>query len=136
MTYPVKNPKARICILRYPDETTVCANIEGFRALGEWIAWLVASDPVENFHFHLLWHLESDACRFEGLRPGNVWFLSQSEAPSVPVPRPPNAKVREFELTFQVVDESTLDQLAEHQVSGIIPERFRKHETAIIVDCE
>jgi hypothetical protein len=137
MTYPSKNPNARICILRYPDETMVCANIEGFRAIGEWITWLATSDPVESFHFHLLWHLESDESRFEGIRPGNVWFLSQSQAPVIPqMASASNAKARIFELTFQVVSESTLDELAEYQDSGVIPERFEKHEASIIVDCE
>ena len=135
MTYPSKNPKARICVLRYADETTVCANIEGFRSLGEWISWLAASDPVEKFHFHVLWHLESHESRFE--RTGaNVWFLSQSEAPTIPQAAAPNAEARPFELTFQVVNESTLDELAEHRDSGVIPERFRKHEASIIVACE
>ena len=136
MTYPAKNPKARICILRYPDETTVCANLEGFRALGEWIAWLAASDPAETFHFHTLWHLESDASRFEGVLPHNVWFLTQAEAPAIPVDAPSNARARVFELTFQVVDEAALDELAEHQASGIMPARFQKHEASMILDCE
>jgi hypothetical protein len=136
MTHPVKNPKARICILRYPDETMVCANIEGFRTIGEWIAWLANSDPAESFHFHTLWHLESDASRFEGVLPRNVWFLSQSEMPAIPADAPANGRRREFEVTFQVVDEATLDELAASQSSGVIPPSFQKHEASIILECE
>ncbi|HEX5124563.1 MAG TPA: hypothetical protein VFV97_15070 [Rhodanobacteraceae bacterium] len=127
---------ARICILRYPDEITVCANIEGFREIGNWIAWLVASNPTEMFHMHFLWHLESAASRFEGVTPKNVWHLVQSESPRLPADAPPGAVIRDFELTFHVVDEATLDELAAHQESGSIPERFRKRESSFTLDCE
>ena len=72
MTYPHRIDGARICVIRYPDETTVCANIAGFRSLGEWIGWLALSNPAERFHFHVLLHLESEASRFDGVRPANV----------------------------------------------------------------
>ena len=135
MSYPLRVPGVRICVLRYTDEVTVCANIVGFRALGEWIAWLAASNPAEAFHFHLLWHLESEASRFEGERPKNVWFLSQTHAPTTPADTPPDGQVREFEVTFQVVTEADLDELAEHQASGAIPLRFQKQVAAVIVQC-
>jgi hypothetical protein len=136
MSSPLRVPGVRICVLRYTDEVTVCANIAGFRALGEWIAWLAASNPDEGYHFHLLWHLESEASRFEGVRPRNVWFLSQSRAPAMPTDAPPDCELREFELTFQVAGEATLDELAGSQDSGAIPPRFQKEEAAVVIQCD
>jgi len=129
MNHPLRVPGARICIIRHPDETTICANIAGFRALGEWIAWLVASDPSEHYHFHLLWHLESEASRFEGKLPKNVWVLAQPGQPTVPVGETPA-----FEFTFQVVTDPELDELAEHQASGTVPARFQKHEASLATE--
>jgi len=136
MINPLQIPGVRICVLRYTDEVTVCANIAGFRAFGEWIAWLVASNPDEGYHFHLLWHLESEASRFEGIRPKNVWVLSQTQAPATPTDFPPDAEPVEFELTFQVTGEADLDELAECQASGSIPPRFQKQDAAIVMQCE
>ena len=107
MSHPLKVPGARICVIRYPDETTVCANIAGFRALGEWIAWLAASEPSKHYHFHVLWHLESEASRFDGVLPKNVWVLSQSEQLAVPKAAALGGETPPFELTFQVVTDST-----------------------------
>ncbi|HEY0232767.1 MAG TPA: hypothetical protein VGC55_16080 [Dokdonella sp.] len=136
MSHPNQNPSARLCILRYPDEVTVCANIDGFRLLGEWMAWLAASDPREAFHFHTLWHLESEASRFEGISPANVWSLSQAEQPAAPPDAPDGCKIVPFELTFHVVDDAQLDELARHQPSGLIPARFRKEYAAVEIACE
>jgi len=83
------------------------------------------SNPTENFHFHLLWHLESEASRFEGAQPKSVWLLSQLAQPS-------SGEAGEFELTFQVVGESDLDELAKHQATGIVPARFQKHEGSLV----
>ena len=136
MSTPLQVPGVRICVLRYTDEVTMCANIAGFRALGEWIAWLAASNPDEGYHFHLLWHLESEASRFEGVRPKNIWFLSQSHAPSIPTDAPLDFELSEFELTFQVVGEADLDELAACQASGTIPPRFQKQDAAIVIQCD
>src|SRR5207245_578737 len=72
---PTDDPHARICVLHYHDETKVVGNVAGFSLLGRWIAWLADAPPEENFHMHLLWHLESQASRFDGMRPRNVWVL-------------------------------------------------------------
>ncbi len=126
---------ARICIIRYPDETTICANIQGFRLLGERIAWLVSSNPSEKFHFHLLWQLTAEA---PAVGPGgetSVWVLTQSEPVDGPATMKARGTVPEFELTFQVVDESDLNELAAFQASGQVPPRFRKHVSAVDVTC-
>jgi len=99
------------------------------------MAWLAASEPSEHYHFHLLWHLESEASRFEGVRPRNVWVLSQSEVPQLPAVAGSGGEVPEFELTFQVVSESELDELAQCQDIGIVPASFKKAEASVVVQC-
>ena len=130
---PLSIPGTRICVIRYRDEATVCANIAGFRAFGEWMAWLAASNPEEGYHFHVLWHLESQASRFDGVRPRNVWVLTQAEEPEIPAAAASGGEVPEFELTFQVLGESDLDELAEHQDTGHVPPRFQKKEASLVV---
>jgi hypothetical protein len=125
MTYPNRIEGTRICIIRYPDETTICANVAGFRSLAQWIAWLAESDPTELFHFHVLLHLESEAFRYDGVRPNNVWFLRQSPSPATAAILDGWEK-REYEMTFQVVSESDLDELAQYQDEGTVPPRFQK----------
>ena len=127
MSQPKRIEGARVCVIRYPDETTICANIAGFRSLGEWIAWLAESNPTEKFHFHLLWHLESEASRFDGARPTNVWFLSQANSSTADAASHAGSKRQDYELTFQVVSESDLNELASDQEGGTVPARFQKH---------
>ena len=100
------------------------------------MAWLAASDPAELFHFHALGHLESDACRFEGLKPKNVWSLQQSETPIAPPDAPQGSEVLHFELTFQVLREEQLDELARSQASGLTPEQFDKQYASVVMSCE
>ena len=125
MTYPDRIEGTRICVVRYPDETTVCANVAGFRSLGQWIAWLAESNPAELFHFHVLLHLESEASRYDGVRPKNVWFLRQPPLLAEAIALQEWEK-RDYEMTFQVVTESDLDELAQYQDEGIVPTRFQK----------
>jgi hypothetical protein len=125
MTYPDRIEGTRICVIRYPDETTVCANVAGFRSLGQWIAWLAESNPAELFHFHVLLHLESEASRYDGVRPKNVWFLRQPPLLAEAIALQEWEK-RDYEMTFQVVTESDLDELAQYQDEGIVPTRFQK----------
>lgn len=103
--------------------------------LGERIAWLASSNPSEKFHFHLLWHLEASTAAAEVGGAKSVWVLTQSEPIEGRAVATPSGTVPEFELTFQVVDESDLDELSEHQVSGQVPHRFRKHFSAVEVTC-
>ena len=132
---PLRVPGARICIIRYPDETTVCGNIAGYRALGAWMAWLAESDPDEHFHFHLLWSLESEASRFEGEPTKNVWVLTQSEIPQKPVINNDRATYPQFELTFQVLSDTELDELAQYQDSGTVPPRYIKNIASVEIPC-
>ena len=126
---------ARLCVLLHPDEVTVCANIAGFKSLGLWIAWLAESKPTEYYHCHVLWHLESEASRFRRAKLKNVWFLRTPRAHRMKVSSAAKANVVPFELTFQVVPERELDELAAAQKSGLIPKKYRKREASYVVQC-
>jgi hypothetical protein len=134
MDQPREIPGARICVLVHDDEVVICANIAGFKALGEWIAWLAASDPGESFHLHLLWHLESEASRFEDVRPRNVWVLRTPAEHRAKVEPPEGMDAATYEVTFQVVRDTELDELALAQEDGAIPERYRKQEASYVND--
>ncbi len=97
------------------------------------MAWLAESNPDEHFHFHLLWSLESEASRFEGAPVKNVWVLTQSDPLEKPVVDDERAEYPQFELTFQVLSECDLDELAEHQELGTVPPRFRKEIAPVVV---
>jgi hypothetical protein len=135
MAHPLEVAGARLCVLRHPDETVICANIEGFKALGAWMTWLAESKPEEFFHVHLLWHLESEASKFDDLRPKNVWVLNTPDGHRVKAEIPEGAKAVPFEVTFQVITEPSLDELAAAQDSGLIPPKYLKTDVSIEADC-
>lgn len=126
----------RVCVLLHPDEVVVCANIAGFRALADRLAELAESDPVEGFHSHLLWEFESEACKFEGKQPKNVWFLKHPSAEPYDGSVPDGTSAVESELTFQVLGEEQLDHLAAAQADGVIPPDWVKREASYVIDCK
>jgi len=134
---PKDIPGARVCILRYHDETRISSNIAGFKLLGQWIAWLVDSQPEENFHIHLLWHLESEASRFDGVKPKNVWFLDEPEEAIIRDNEyvPEDATIVKYEVTFMVLTDAQLDELAAAQETGIIPKQYWKSESSWEAEC-
>ena len=134
MTSPSEILGSRICVLQHPDEIVVCANIAGFKSLTSWMAWLAESKPEEFYHFHLLWHLESEASRFDGVYPRNVWFLRSPSDHKVTVAPPHDAEAVAFDLTFKVLPEASLDELAIGQEDGIIPKKYRKSEASYVAD--
>ena len=134
MSQPARVPGSRICVLLHADEIVVCANVLGFSELGQQMAWLAASRPEESFHLHMLWHLESDESRFDGVRPKNVWVLRSPSSHHVKSEAPEGMEAVEFEVTFQVVQEDELDELAAAQSDGIIPVKYRKAEASYVGD--
>ena len=136
MSHPLKMSGARICVLVHPDEITVCANITGFKALGTWMAWLADSNPEDLYHFHLLWSLESEASRFDGVRPKNVWFLQTPPSHLIKSVPPNTMKAVPFEITFQVLSETLLDELATAQEDGFIPPKYLKEESSCTGHCD
>jgi hypothetical protein len=135
MSHPLRIEGTRVCVLVHPDEVVVCANIQGFKALCAWMSWLAESDPAEFFHFHLLWHLESEASKFDGELPKNVWVLQTPKSHQVVQAPPEGMQAVPFDLTFQVISESALDELAEAQSLGFIPEKYLKSEASYVGDC-
>jgi hypothetical protein len=119
----------------HPDEVVICANIEGVKALGAWMGWLAESRPDEFYHFHLLWHLESEASRFDGVRPKNVWFLRTPSTHELKSSPPGDMKAVSFDVTFQVLTESALDELALAQEVGLIPPKYLKEESSYVGTC-
>jgi hypothetical protein len=135
MDQPLPINGARVCVLEHPDEIVVCANSQGFKSLGAWIAWLADSKPEELYHFHLLGFLESEASKFEGARPSNVWFLRTPSSHQVSSSPPDGWNAVPFEVTFQVLTDSALDELATAQDSGIIPDKYLKSEASYVGRC-
>jgi hypothetical protein len=135
MTHPLEVEGTRICVLNHSDEVVTCANLAGFKALSAWMSWLADSRPDELYHFHLLWSLESEVSRFESIRPRNVWFLRTPETKIVNVAPPDCMEPVSFDITFQVLTESALDELALAQESGFIPQKYLKAESSYVGDC-
>ena len=120
---------ARICVLRYIDEIVFCANIKGIESLGQWMAWLAKSNPAETFHFHLLGFLESEESKFDGMKSSNIWFLEEPEEAQKRGEIPEGTEKVGYEVTFQVVSEKVLDELAGCQESRKIPKKYFKEDT-------
>lgn len=102
------------------------------------MSWLAESNPAEFYHFHLLWHLESEASRFEDDRSRgakNVWFLRTPSTHSNNSAPLQDTKAVAFELTFQVLTETGLDELASAQEQGLIPSKYLKQEASYDVEC-
>ena len=136
MNHPLAIDGTRICVLIHPDEVIICANPAGFKALCTWMAWLADSKPEEFYHFHLLWHLESEASRFDGVRPKNVWFLRTPSTHSVKSAPPGDMEAVLFDVTFQVLTEFALDELAAAQDEGLIPTKYLKDESSYVGACD
>ena len=99
------------------------------------MAWLADSNPEEFYHFHLLWHLESEASRFDGIRPKNVWFLRTPPTHIVKSAPPGDMEAVPFDVTFQVISETALNELATAQEDGYIPAKYLKEESSYVGNC-
>ena len=135
MTSPLHIEGTRVCVLLHPDEVVVCANVQGFKSLCQWMAWLAESSPEEFYHFHLLHSLQSEACMFEGVTPCNVWFLHTPETHQVASVPPEGFESIPFDLTFQILPESSLDELMAAQETGLIPDTYLKTEASYVGTC-
>ncbi len=121
MTYPAsaEHSGARICVVHCKAETVVHANAPGLKIVGEWIARMGDSHPQDNPHFHVVFHLESEASRFHGALPRNVWSLRHPDA----APYQDQSSGRP-ELSFRMASEEELNVLSKGQLSGLIPEEW------------
>ena len=95
--------------------------------MAQHLLWAADADPAEHRECHVRWHLQPDACRFEGKRPLDIWTLVDADLaqsiPASPLGSDSDAEMQEdgFEVTFMAVEESDLDALAQHQRTGLLP---------------
>ena len=94
------------------------------------MAWLAESNPSELYHFHLLLDLESQASKFDNARPRNVWFLDTPKGVALGSHTPEGWTAVPFEVTFQALDETSLDELVEAQETGLMPEKYWKTDAS------
>jgi hypothetical protein len=125
MSAPDRIPGTRACVVVTHDGVKLCGNRAAFRSLARLMTWIAESDPAAHFECHAKWHLASDA------------FLQHKAAPNVATLFTPDmfdhfAPRSEddpgFELTFRAVEEGDLDELLEHEPSGVLPEGWDRAE--------
>jgi hypothetical protein len=118
MDRPTKASGVRLCIAVRKQGVTLYGNAAAMRSLAEHLLWIANSDPAEHFESQS-WQLQSDACLFESKRPLDVWTLVESSLAK----HVTNGQVHgeAFDINFMAVEEGDLDELAEHQGSGILP---------------
>jgi len=103
---------------------TAYCNKKALLALSQRLAALAESDESEHYEAHVCMDLEADECVFEGHRPSNVWVLRTKEL--APLLAPHDApETADFELTFMVVQEAELDDLADFQKDGLLPDDWQ-----------
>jgi len=114
---PKKIPGVRLCIVRHADGVTAYGNRQAFRALKEQMEWIEQSPADEEYELQVLTTFQDDECIFEGRLPLNAWTVPVGAGASAAVP----PGLEGFELTFKLVGEAALDQLAERQGEGVVP---------------
>jgi hypothetical protein len=135
MELPRQIPGTRLCIAVGTGGVTLYGNPAALRTMAQYLLWAADADPAEHYECHVRWHLQSDACRFDGKRPLDVWTLvdaglAQSIPPSPLVPSVEAVAQQEgFEVTFMAVEESDLDVLAQHQNTGLLPAPKQLHRS-------
>jgi len=103
---------------------TAYCNKKALLALSQRLAEIAESDVSEHYETHVRMHFEADECVFEGRRPSNVWVLRTKEL--APLLAPHGAPgTEDFELTFMVVPEAELDDLADFQKDGLLPDDWQ-----------
>jgi hypothetical protein len=113
---------ARICMAVTQDGVTVYGNKIGLESLSEWLAWIAKNNPSENYECHTKMYLMDDDCVFEGKKPNNIWVLKSKDVAHSFYEE--NETCPGFELTFMGVTEKDLDEMAQHQKTGILPDEW------------
>lgn len=115
---PTRKSGVRLCLQLSPDGLTVYANQQALVSISEQLLWLARSDARDHYECHVKMSLEEDDCRFEGKRPRNVWTLMPADL----IDHFTQASDLDpgFELTFMVVSEHELDDMAHHQETGVL----------------
>lgn len=112
---PSKKPGVRACLVVGRNGAKLYGNRAAFASLAEWMEWLAKSPMKEHFECHVPMDLEDDESKFEGKQPRNVWALLMASEDST------GESAGIGGLTFMCLEEDELDQLAQHQVIGVLP---------------
>jgi hypothetical protein len=126
MTKPEPHSDSRLCIAVKKDGVTLYGNPSALRSLADRLTRIAEADPSEHDECHVTMELLSDDCRFEGRQPLNVWSLAEPHLIPHIVPVNGSRGLAGFEVTFMAVEERDLDDMAQHQRSGILPQTQSK----------
>ena len=117
---PTKKKGSKLCITVTKDGVTVYGNKIGFESLSEWLSWIAKADESDHFECHVKMSLMDDDCIFEGKKPKNISVLTDKELAhqfSEESETHPG-----FELTFMGVTDYELDEMEQHQKTGLLPD--------------
>ena len=125
-TRPKTTGKEKICISVTDDGVSIYANREGLKALAAEMLWLASAPADELYHCHAN-QLESDKSRWDEDQKRNVFVVMSRELVThMPLPRRPikdndGGWDMGFDLSFYHAPESSIDEMAEFQETGIYP---------------
>lgn len=117
---PPKKPGVRVCLVLDAEGAKLYGNRAAFASLADWMTWLAQSPKDEHFECHVVMDLEDEASKFDGKESRNAWTLRGPDFPNTPEEGKGAA-----ELTLMCLEESELDQLAQHQRLGTLPQDKR-----------
>ena len=109
---------------------TVYGNAAGFRSLAKWLEWVADSSPTEHYECHVGMDLEDVESKFDNKRPRNVWVLMERSLDGIVEKRRrgvvdnEEVEFRGFDLTFMAVPENELDEMAQFESSGTMPDSW------------
>lgn len=128
MNQPHLESGARACIVLTRQGLTVYGNPPALRTLAKWLEWIASAPPSEHYECHVGMDLEDEESKFHGGLPRNVWVLVEEalalhvEARQALVVDGEPALERGFDLKIMGATERDLDDLAETQAQGLLPE--------------
>lgn len=125
MSAPDRIPGTRACVVVTREGIKLCGNRAAFRSLSRLMTWIAESDPSEHFQCHAKWHLASDEFLHHKAAP-NVATLFTPDMVEHFAPRSEDDP--DFGLTFMAVEEGDLDELFEHEPTGVLPEGWDRAE--------
>jgi len=104
-----REPKTEICVTVEKEGVWLYGNAQAFGRLAKEMARLARSVPREHYELHVRWHLGSHR-----RKRSSVFVLMDKGSRGV-------HPVKDFEMTFMVVEPSDLKRLRRHEQSGRLP---------------
>lgn len=130
MPQPKNFRGSRLCLTLTKKGLTVYGNPAAFRSLAKWLEWIAHSSPTEHYECHVGMDLADSESKFGNQRPRNVWVLTERSLDGIVEKRrrgivdSEEVEYRGFDLTFMAVPETELDQMAQFEASGTIPDSW------------